>query len=317
MTVDPPTGWLMLATGADRQHGGNDGYDDDPDLHYSWDDTVPNARTVAVGDRIVLWDKKAVIGASLIEAIETGSAEKILYRCPRCNGANIKRRKRRSPQFRCFPCSDTFETASTRVARVATFRTRHDANWIDLGGCLDGPTLRDLCVSPRSQLSMRALRWDAFLEALGNVGRSRAVAALNSSSTRPRLGRDGHRQVRVRVRVGQREFRRRLLATMGPVCAFTGPGPAAALEAAHLYSYAAVGRHHDDGGLLMRRDLHRLFDQGDIAVDPNTLTINLCKDLLAYEGYATLHGQRLAIAPDPGHIAWMEKHWNQHRVEAD
>ncbi|MGC5387269.1 hypothetical protein ACPXCJ_22480 [Micromonospora chalcea] len=84
--------WLMLAVGAERQHGGNDGYDDDPDVHYSWDDTVPNARTVAVGDRIVLWDKEAVLGASVIEEIGTGRAEKILYRCPHCNGANIERR---------------------------------------------------------------------------------------------------------------------------------------------------------------------------------------------------------------------------------
>ncbi|WP_238161608.1 HNH endonuclease signature motif containing protein [Micromonospora endolithica] len=213
--------------------------------------------------------------------------------------------------------TDTCIGISTLTDVMGLNSSRHDANWIDLGGCLDGPTLRDLCVSPRSQHSMRALRWDAFLEALENVGISRAVAALHRSTARQRPGRDGHRQVQVRVRVGQREFRRRLLATMGPVCAFTGPGPAAALEAAHLYSYAAVGLHHDDGGLLMRRDLHRLFDQGDIAVDPNTLTINLREDLLPYEGYATLQGQRLAIEPDPGHIAWMEKHWNQHRVEAD
>ncbi|MEV4666127.1 hypothetical protein AB0J85_29825 [Micromonospora echinofusca] len=45
----PHGAWLMLAVGADRQQGSNDGYDDDPDVYYSWDDTVPNARTVAIG----------------------------------------------------------------------------------------------------------------------------------------------------------------------------------------------------------------------------------------------------------------------------
>lgn len=72
----------------------------------------------------------------------------------------------------------------------------------------------------------------------------------------------------MRVRVGQAEFRLRLLARYGNVCAFSGPSPTAALEAAHLYSYAAEGRHHDDGGFLLRRDLHRLFDLGLLAVEP-------------------------------------------------
>ena len=80
----------MRAAGADRSYGGNDGYDDDADAHYSWDSTVASARVVAVGDLIVLWDKSAVIGASVIEAIETGRAEKVLYRCSRCSKADIR-----------------------------------------------------------------------------------------------------------------------------------------------------------------------------------------------------------------------------------
>lgn len=35
MGADLPRAWLMLAVGADRQHGGYDGYDDDPDVHYT------------------------------------------------------------------------------------------------------------------------------------------------------------------------------------------------------------------------------------------------------------------------------------------
>src|SRR4051794_14351061 len=88
-----PLAWLVLAVGADRQHGGNDGYDDDPDAHYSWDSTVPNGRVVQVGDRIVLWDKYAVIGASVIETIDAGTSEKTLYRCPHCQRAGIKARR--------------------------------------------------------------------------------------------------------------------------------------------------------------------------------------------------------------------------------
>jgi len=105
-----------------------------------------------------------------------------------------------------------------------------------------------------------------------------------------------------------------LLAALGPVCAFTGSSPAAALEAAHLYSYATLGQHHDDGGLLLRRDLHRLFDRGDIAVDPATLTISLRSDLLTYPSYAPLQGKPLATKLESGHRSWIQKHWEQHRL---
>ncbi|MEV7331417.1 HNH endonuclease signature motif containing protein [Micromonospora sp. NPDC093244] len=112
----------------------------------------------------------------------------------------------------------------------------------------------------------------------------------------------GHRHARVRVRVGQRGFRERLFAALRPVCAFSGPSPAAVLEAAHLYSYAAVGQHHDDGGLLLRRGVHRLSDQRDIAVDPRTLTISLRDELVRYPGYAPLQGQPLATKLGRGHV---------------
>ena len=57
------TAWLMIAAGEDRQHGGNQGYDDDPERHYSWDNTVANHRKPRNGHIIVLWDKRNLIGA--------------------------------------------------------------------------------------------------------------------------------------------------------------------------------------------------------------------------------------------------------------
>ncbi|MFH8991606.1 HNH endonuclease [Streptomyces sp. NPDC017940] len=77
----------------------------------------------------------------------------------------------------------------------------------------------------------------------------------------------GRREARMRRRVGQEAFRARLFREQGEVCAFAGPTSADALEAAHLYSYAESGEHHEYGGLLLRSDIHRLFDLGHIAVD--------------------------------------------------
>ena len=64
----------MLAAGSDRQHAGNDGYDDAPSEHYSWDDTVANHALPKRGDIIVLWDKETTIGTGTIERIDEGEA---------------------------------------------------------------------------------------------------------------------------------------------------------------------------------------------------------------------------------------------------
>jgi hypothetical protein len=84
-----------------------------------------------------------------------------------------------------------------------------------------------------------------------------------------------------------------LLDAFGSVCAFTGPAPAPALEACHLYSYSAVGEHHTHGGLLLRRDVHRLFDLGYLAVNPYTLAIDVADALRTFPIYTSLDGQGL------------------------
>lgn len=309
----PPNAWLLLAVGDDRQHGGNDGYDDDPDVSYSWDDTVPNHAALKVGDPIALWDKKRLLGASTIEEIVTGSEDKILHRCPGCGRAGIKPRKTMLPRYKCNngKCKAEFNEPVTRIERVKTYKSRHDAGWKGLEDVLDGPHLRALCVSPKSQLSLRSLRWGDFQRAL--AARVGAATASETELRVPDGGPGGHVLSTVRVRLGQRAFRKRLLAQQGPCCAFTGPAPDAVLEAGHLYSYAELGVHHAHGGLLLRRDVHRLFDAGALAVNPATRLIDVRRDLQDYPQYARLHGEAVGVPLRSGQIDWLERHWNQHR----
>jgi ribosomal protein L37AE/L43A len=157
------TAWLMIAVGDDRQHGGNDGYDDDADVHYSWDSTVANHAAVSTGDQVVLWNKHQSLGASVIEEIKIGNAVKLRYRCPSCTKASIKRRRTLTPAYKCYKCSAEFDHALEIRSHVTTYRSRHDAGWVNLKGVLSGGELRALCVSPQSQLSIRPLRWDAFV----------------------------------------------------------------------------------------------------------------------------------------------------------
>lgn len=301
--------WLLLAVEGNREHAGNDGYFDQPDASYTWDSTVPNHAKISVGDRIAIWDKSQLLGASMVETIETDTALKTLYRCPGCERAGIKARTIKSPRFRCSSCHLSFDEPLTKSHSVTTYRTRHDAAWVPLEGTLSAQDLRSLCEAPRSQLSIRPLRWAEF------------VASIEASSTRSKLDLidnrvksldGGHTQALVRVRVGQRNFREHLFERFGNVCALSGPAPDSVLEAGHLYSYARVGEHDTEGGFLLRRDLHRLFDLGLVLVDPQTLTIDVGPSLSSYPLYAALHGQKVKVGLTSAQRAWLHRHWEEH-----
>lgn len=307
------TAWLVLALGDSREHAGNDGYDDNPAEHYSWDSTVPNHARLAVGDVIALWDRRELIGVSVIEAIDTDTLEKPLYFCPHCEKAAIKRRQQKTPRYRCYDCGESFDVPGRKAKSVTTYRSRHGKAWLDGRGLLSGAELRALCDSPRSQHSMRPARWEKLRNALTAV--TGDVAELDVLEETRLTIPGGHRETVVRVRVGQGAFRKRLLADQDELCAFTGPAPAIALEAAHLYSYAQSGEHHEYGGLLLRRDIHRLFDVGEIAVDPATDTLDIGAGLLAYPMYADLQGKPVAVPLRPEHRTWLRAHWSLHRSE--
>lgn len=302
--------WLVIAAGEDRQHGGNDGYEDDPSTTYRWDSTVPNHSSILEGDAIVIWDKRELIGASLIERIDEGDDVKNVYRCPHCETGHIKRRKRLQPAWRCFNCSRNFDEPIAERKPVHTYASHHEVAWVGLPGVLSGRALRQLCHKPRSQLSMRRLDWNGFRAAVAGALDGDPLAIVEFRGERIR---GGHRNTTVRVRLGQAAFRRSLLEQQGAVCAITGAAPAAVLEAGHLYSYASVGKHHDHGGLLLRRDIHRLFDLGLIAIDPEALAIDVSPDLAPYAQYIGLHGQPIEQQISGPQHRWLEAHWRQHR----
>lgn len=306
--------WLLLAVGENRAFGSNDGYDDVPSTHYRWDDTVPNHARINVGDPVVLWDKRVSLGASVINSIDTAHKIKPIYSCPNCGKAHIKARKFDKPRYRCFKCSETFDEPTTTQKQVLEFTASYGNSWVGLDGLLTGAALRGLCVSPKSQLSMRPFRWDEFRVMVANSGGPELLTVLEAAMhSIP----GGHKHANVRVRVGQGAFRRKLLATFGEVCAFTGPVPAAALEAAHLYSFAKSGEHHAYGGLLMRRDLHRLFDLGFIAINPRSLAIDVSPTLAGYQTYKELDGKPLAATLGKRQNRWLEEHWSEHRSGGD
>jgi putative restriction endonuclease len=71
-------------------------------------------------------------------------------------------------------------------------------------------------------------------------------------------------------RLGQGLFRILVTDSYSRRCAITGERTLPVLEAAHIKPYSVVQRHELTNGLLLRSDLHRLFDDGYITVDPQS-----------------------------------------------
>lgn len=67
-------------------------------------------------------------------------------------------------------------------------------------------------------------------------------------------------------RVGQEEFRERLIKHYGGKCALTGTTAIDALEAAHIIEWNAGGVNDVWNGILLRADVHRLFDKSLIRI---------------------------------------------------
>ena len=69
-----------------------------------------------------------------------------------------------------------------------------------------------------------------------------------------------------RARLGQGAFRVLVTDAYSRRCAMTGEKTLPVLESAHIKPYASSGPHSVDNGLLLRSDVHKLFDLGYITL---------------------------------------------------
>ncbi|PVA05266.1 HNH endonuclease [Thalassorhabdomicrobium marinisediminis] len=79
------------------------------------------------------------------------------------------------------------------------------------------------------------------------------------------------KQTWIKPRHGQAEFRRQSLERHGGKCAFTGTGVEEVLEAAHVIPHTGAPEFdRPENNLLLRRDIHALFDLFLISIDPGS-----------------------------------------------
>jgi putative restriction endonuclease len=106
------------------------------------------------------------------------------------------------------------------------------------------------------------------------------------------------------IREGQSKFRAALLSSYYNRCAVTGYDISEALEAAHIRPYRGLHTNEVRNGILLRADIHNLFDFGVIGINPDNSKIVLSKKA-EHSKYSNLAGKQITMPdnsadrPDP------------------
>jgi len=118
-------------------------------------------------------------------------------------------------------------------------------------------------------------------------------------------------------RLGQGSFQAAIIDAYARRCAITGERVLPVLEAGHIKPYAEGGEHRIDNGLLLRRDLHALFDRGYLTVSPEMDVIvskRLRDEFHNGEEYLAMTGHKLLVPgrptdrPNPEFLDWHNHH---------
>lgn len=120
--------------------------------------------------------------------------------------------------------------------------------------------------------------------------------ALRSVEVPPRYGTE----YITRARLGQGAFRVLVTDAYQRRCAITGERTLPVLEAAHIQPYASLGPHRVANGLLLRSDMHILFDRGYITVTPDyrvEVSRRIREEFQNGREYYAHHGQELFHVP--------------------
>jgi putative restriction endonuclease len=157
--------------------------------------------------------------------------------------------------------------------------------------------------------------WSECLERARTAAFGDALIAMDRDSPvdpvapGPRYGKE---QV-IRPRLGQGIFRVAVTEAYERACAVTTEHSLPVLEAAHIRPYADGGPHDLANGLLLRSDVHRLFDLGYVTVTSAgvfEVSRRLRDDYENGKVYYGMHGRRVQLPrhaserPDPTLLDW-------------
>ena len=94
------------------------------------------------------------------------------------------------------------------------------------------------------------------------------------------------------LRTGQPKFKKKLLQNYNSTCVISNCNVKEVLEGAHIASHSDTGINHSSNGLLLRADIHSLFDKNKIKINPDNYTIEVDSSLKGSE-YWQYNGNKI------------------------
>lgn len=157
--------------------------------------------------------------------------------------------------------------------------------------------------------------WQQVEQRLGKTS-GKLLASGTESVVMENHERFGSPQI-IRPRLGQGAFRVLVTDAYQRRCAITGEKTLPVLEAAHIKPFSEKGPHEVQNGLLLRSDLHILFDRGYLGVDQDLkihVSSKIREEFENGRDYYVYQGQRLKIVPQetedrplPDYLKWQLK----------
>jgi hypothetical protein len=280
--------WLLIGLGAVSQSLGSVGLQTEKDVELyldSFDEILANAPQVARNDLVILGNAQFATGIARVVkgagTIGRGSAGSLTLQ-----------------QFRAFP--EVIDTALLRPsspeyiagAEVQKFDFRFNGQGL-WGSHPKTAALLDSLI-PLLELSAD--------EAAPDLPEDENGHEAQDGDT----GDDAWRTVRARR--GQRTFRNNLLSRYSSTCVVSGSKVLDVLEAAHISPYREARHNGVENGLILRSDLHTLFDLHLMGINPNRLTVHFHPSLSGSE-YDGWEGRPLNIVHDKPSRRALGRHW--------
>lgn len=101
-------------------------------------------------------------------------------------------------------------------------------------------------------------------------------------------------------RLGQQKFRSALVEAYNGACAISGTTELSSLQAAHICPYDGKRTNHVTNGILLRADIHNLFDLGLVYIDPESHVV-VVSPMVECPTYKA-HAGKVAYLPKSNHL---------------
>lgn len=298
--------WTFKSKGAESAFGGNEGYPDDPQSHYVYDTTVKNYDKVVTGDKVIVAGKRNVIGVAIIEDINIEEhVSKTRFRCPICRNQEIATRKNILPRYKCRKKHEFDEPVQEEIV-VTRFTAYYGSSFKPLSG-IETNALKPYYINHNLYYSIQKTHLSFFQDYLSHlidffpnteVMHEPHIRTVELPDTPYAPDNNDERKRKNRLqptRKGQNKFRMDLSNIYGAVCMLTGCAVMKAMEASHINPYRGTKDNHPANGLLLRKDLHALFDYNLIGINPHMFTVQLHPSLKGSH-YEELAGKKLHIS---------------------